>query len=95
MEHGFNPFIPEELIDHLKDETYSELCEVGEIQMALNQLEGKFHRRIRRIQHHMRQCGTCLSQQIKTGILMELPEYWERQQQSGGGRYPKLHYQVN
>ena len=95
MEHEFNPFIPEELNDHLKEETYSELCDIGEIHHAIGELEGKVRRRIHRIHKHMRQCGTCLSHQMKAGILLELPEYWEMRQQTGGGRYPKIHYQVN
>ena len=31
MEHGFNQFIPDGLNEHLKEEAYSELCEIGEI----------------------------------------------------------------
>ena len=95
MKHEFNPFIPDELNDHLKEEAYSELCDIGELHQVIGELEGKIHRRVRSIHKHMRQCGTCLSHQMKTGILMELPEYWDMRQQTGGGRYPKIHYQVN
>ena len=95
MEHGFNQFIPDGLNEHLKEEAYSELCEIGEINQMQIELENKANRRVRRIHSHMRQCGTCLSEQMKAGILMELPEYWQMRHQTGGGRYPKLHYQVN
>ena len=43
----------------------------------------------------MQTCEKCLSDQIKTGMLIELADYWNMQQQMGGGRQPKLHYQVN
>ena len=69
--------------------------ELGEINEIMNELEHKARRRMRYIHDHMKNCGECLSEQIKSGMLIELPDYWQLQRQSGGGRYPKLHYQVN
>ena len=92
-----NPFtgISPELADHLRHEMWNELTELGELQHVIQEIEGKAHRRMRKVKEHMNHCGECLSEQIKTGMLIELPEYWDMHQQAGGGRYPKLHYQVN
>lgn len=95
MEHQFHDFFPESLAEHLKDETYGEMRELGTIHQAMNELEHRANRRIRRVYKHMQHCGTCLSEQIKADILIELSDYWEMQQEMGGGRHPKLHYQVN
>ena len=88
---GISPHMAE----HLQNEVNSELTELGEMCQAMHQIENKAHRRTKRIHAHMRQCGECLSDQIKTGMLIELSEYWNMRKQAGGGRYPKLHYQVN
>ncbi len=85
----------EAITEHLKSEMYEEISEIGELQHVLSQLEGKAMRRMRKIHKHMQTCEKCLSDQIKTGMLIELADYWNMQQQMGGGRQPKLHYQVN
>ncbi len=99
MNHGefFNEHmgINEELVEHLKSEMYEEISEIGELQHVLAQLEGKAMRRMRKVHKHMQNCPTCLSDQIKSGMLIELADYWNIQQHTGGGRQPKLHYQVN
>jgi len=98
-EHDFehNPFtgISPELSEHLQNEMNNELQELGEFQHVIQQLEGKAYRRIRKLKKHMMYCGDCLSEQIKTGMLMEVSDYWTMHTNAGGGRYPKLHYQVN
>jgi len=95
--HEQNPFtgISPRLADHLRTEVYKELTELGEMQHVMQQIEGKAYRRTQRINEHMQHCGECLSEQIKSGMLIELSDYWQLRKQSGGGRYPKLHYQVN
>ena len=92
-----NPFlgISPQLTEHLKQEMWTELNELGEVQHVMHQLEGKAHRRVRKVQKHMMHCGECLSEQIKSGMLITLPDYWSMHENAGGGRYPKLHYQVN
>jgi len=92
-----NPFngLSPRMAEHLRSEVNSELTDLGELQHVMHQIEGKAHRRTKRIYSHMQHCGECLSEQIKTGMLIQLPDYWELQTQAGGGRYPKLHYQVN
>jgi hypothetical protein len=100
MEHDnykHNPFtgISPHLAKHLQNEVYEELAELNEIQQMMYKLEGKTHRRIRKVQKHMMRCGECLSEQIKTGMLIELPDYWAMNENAGGGRYPKIHHQVN
>ena len=95
--HEQNPFtgMSPHLAEHLRNEVYEELTELGEIQQMMYKLEGKAQRRAKRINTHMQHCGECLSEQIKSGMLIELSDYWQLQVGSGGGRYPKLHYQVN
>ena len=99
MQHGF--FDPEamgmddEIIEHLKSEMYDEIQEIGELQHVMSQLQGKTLRRMRKVHQHMQQCSKCLADQIKSGMLIELADYWNLQQHQGGGRYPKIHYQVN
>ena len=95
--HDSNPFmgISQKMTDHLKTEVYYDIKELGEINEIMEELEHKAKRRMRYIPNHMKNCGECLSEQIKSGMLIELPDYWQLQRQSGGGRYPKLHYQVN
>lgn len=92
-----NPFtgLSAHMAEHLRNEVHEELADLGEIQHAMHQLESKAYRRTRRINKHMKHCGDCLSEQIKSGMLIELSDYWQLHTQSGGGRYPKLHYQVN
>ena len=92
-----NPFtgISPELADHLRSEVYEELGELGELEHAIHSLTGKAMRRQRRIKQHMMHCGECLSEQIKSGMLIELSDYWQLQEQSGGGKFPKIHYQGN
>ena len=87
--------ISQKMTDHLKTEVYYDIKELGEINEIMEELEHKAKRRMRYIHNHMKNCGECLSEQIKSGMLIELPDYWQLQRQSGGGRYPKLHYQVN
>ena len=96
-DHEQNPFtgISPRMAEHLRKEVYDDLTELGELQHVMHQLESKAHRRQQRINTHMQHCGECLSEQIKTGMLIELSDYWRLHEQSGGGRYPKLHYQVN
>ena len=93
----FTPFgqINEELHKHILEEMKYEVESINEIQEALQELKHKAKCKTDEIQKHMRQCGTCLSLQINTDILIELPEYWQVREEHGGGRYPKLHYQVN
>ena len=95
--HEHNPFtgMSPHLAEHLRNEVYEELTELGEIQQMMYKLEGKAQRRAKRINTHMQHCGECLSEQIKTGMLIELPDYWAMNENAGGGRYPKIHYQVN
>ena len=96
-DHEQNPFtgMSPRLAEHLRQEVYNELTELGEMQHVMRQIESKAHRRTRRINEHMQHCGECLSEQIKTGMLIKLSEYWNMRKQAGGGRYPKLHHQVN
>ena len=94
-QHRFHPMMDMELQKHLMTEMHSEVAEVGEIQNVIQELEGKESRRVKRIQKHMMTCGKCLSAQIKSGTLIEVATYWNMRQQTGGGRYPKLHYMVN
>ena len=96
-DHDQNPFtgMSPRKAEHLRNEVHDELAELGEIQHVMRQIENKAHRRTRRINEHMQHCGECLSEQIKSGMLIELSDYWQLRKQSGGGRYPKLHYQVN
>ena len=96
-EHDHGPFtgISAELAEHLRQEMWDEIRDLGEIQRAVQQMDGKANRRIRKVREHMMSCGACLSDQIKTGMLIELPDYWSMRESAGGGRYPKLHYQVN
>jgi len=90
----FNEWMSEALQNHLAEEL-SAVHEVGEIQHAIHELVGKENRRIRLIKQHMMTCGECLSAQIKSGTLIDVETYWKMREQSGGGRYPKLHYMVN
>ena len=96
-DHEQNPFtgMSPRMAEHLRNEVHDELAELGEMQHVMRQIESKAHRRTRRINEHMQHCGECLSEQIKTGMLIQLPDYWKLRTQAGGGRYPKLHYQVN
>lgn len=92
-----NPFfgLSQHLADHLQHEMWNELHELGEIQEIIHEMDGKAYRRVKRVKEHMMHCGDCLSEQIKTGMLIPLPDYWDMRKNAGGGRYPKLHYQVN
>ena len=95
--HEQNPFtgMSPQMAEHLRNEVYEELTELGAIQQMMYKLEGKAHRRTKRINTHMQHCGECLSEQIKSGMLITLSDYWSMHENAGGGRYPKLHYQVN
>jgi len=96
-DHEQNPFtgMSPQMVNHLRNEVYEELTELGEIQHVMHQLDSKAQRRAKRINTHMQHCGECLSEQIKSGMLIKLSDYWQLQVGNGGGRYPKLHYQVN
>ena len=87
--------INEEMQKHLMTEMYAEAQELGEIGAVIHELKGKEMRRMKRIKEHTMHCGECLSAQIKNGTLITVEDYWELREQSGGGRFPKLHYMVN
>jgi phage host-nuclease inhibitor protein Gam len=94
-DHGPFAGISAHLAEHLRQEMWDEIRDLGEIQQAVYQMEGKANRRVRKVKAHIMSCGTCLSDQIKTGMLVTLSDYWHMREDTGGGRYPKLHYQVN
>ena len=83
------------MLEHLRMEVGDDLIELSELQHAMRQLDNKAYRRQQRINTHTKHCGECLSEQIKTGMLIKLSDYWQLLTQSGHGRQPKLHYQVN
>ena len=91
---GFAGISPQ-LAEHLRQEMRDEIRDLEEIQRVVYQMDGKANRRIRKVKKHMMHCGACLSDQIKTGMLIGLPDYWSMRETAGGGRHPKLHYQVN
>ena len=96
-EYEHNPFtgFSPRMAKHLQSEVHTDLTELNEMYHDIHQIKNKTHSRTKRIRLHMQHCGECLSEQIKTGMLIQLSEYWDMRKKAGDGQYPKLHYQVN
>jgi hypothetical protein len=81
--------------DHLQEVMPREIGELMELQEMAFQLAGKLRRRTQKIKNHMMTCEHCLNRQMELGLLMPIQEFYERGQESGMGRLPKLHYMTN
>ena len=66
-----------ETVNHLLEELPEAMGELEELYQMINELSGKVHRRLQKIQRHLMACSTCLGRQMELGLLMPIEEYYK------------------
>ena len=63
-------------IEHLKGEMPGTMQELEELKDIADVVARKIQKRNDYIKRHMMQCGTCLSNMITTGLLVDIRDHW-------------------